>query len=279
MKRRTIYCATAAILLCGCATDNKTETTDKEETVVASVEAMNEELTAGPVAEETGAADAEGSEAEEPVAENIDTEESESTPIDPHDWETQIAFLKNMSKDWELETEIRDGHDYYEAECHDHGYAVTDLDEDGFLEVIKSFYMGNAHSSINRIFEVTADGNLIEWGGDIYEEPDLLMQDTLTLYEDENGEHFYIAYDFASYGVQGHRDRYVQMFVRDDAITYHEICSCEFLVGEKNEQNAYVLDQSISYDEYQEMIRWNQFRELQTIQLHWVKNPEEIIYE
>ena len=257
MKRRIVYFATATVLLCGCAREIKTETTDAE----------------GFETEETE------TDTDVQDGENNDTEESKGTSIDPGDWKKQIVFLQCCSKQWELETEIRDGHDYYEAECNDHGYAIADLDEDGFLEVIKSFYMGNAHSSINRIFEVTMDGNLVEWGEDIYEEPDLLMQDTLTLYENENGERFYIAYDFESYGVQGQKDSYIQMFVKANAITYREICSCERLLGEKEENNAYYHNQPITYDEYMEMIKWDQFREIQTIELNWVKDPEEITYE
>ena len=246
----------AAVLLCSCASEEKTETTSKEENVAASEEVVNEELK------------------EEVTAEII-----EGISLEPGDWKKQVVFLQCCSKEWELETEIRDGHDYYEAECHDHGYAIADLDEDGFLEVIKSFYMGNSHSSINRIFEVTADGNLIEWGGDIYEEPDLLMQDTLTLYENENGEQFYIGYDFESYGVQGQKDSYMQMYVKVNALHYREICSCEMLTGEKEEKNAFYHDQPIPYDEYLQMIKWDQFHEMQTVELNWVKDPEEITYE
>ena len=65
-------------------------------------------------------------------------------------------------------------------------FAVTDLDNDGRLEIIKTGWAGTSHNTLNTIYEVSEDGELVlitsEWGS-----PDLWRMDTVRYYTDDAG--------------------------------------------------------------------------------------------
>ena len=95
------------------------------------------------------------------------------------DTEGQLEILEKEAAVWQLSEEAHG--DFTEAtDFANYGFAVTDLDNDGMLEVIKSGWAGTGHYSMNYIYEVTAEGTLEAIDTSALEEmksqPDLFME-------------------------------------------------------------------------------------------------------
>lgn len=80
-----------------------------------------------------------------------------------------------------------------------YGYAIADLDEDGYLEVIKSGWAGSGHYYTNSIYEVTESGNLEAFNLDAFRqldsEPAMLAFDGFLKYRDDSGKLYYVMQD------------------------------------------------------------------------------------
>ena len=110
---------------------------------------------------------------------NIDNTDEEKLSGAALDTDTQLGILEKEASVWQLSEEPHG--DFTEAtDFANYGFAVTDLDNDGMLEVIKSGWAGTGHYSMNYIYEVTAEGTLEAIDTSALEgmnsQPDLLME-------------------------------------------------------------------------------------------------------
>lgn len=139
-----------------------------------------------------------------------------------NNYEEQLDILLEKKDVWKLK-ESYSG-DFCEAVdlVNSSGFVVTDLDEDGYLEIIKSGYLGSGHYSVNFIYELTDDGNLIEW--DISElekydsQPDLYFLDNISKIVDDMGNNYYIVEDLIKDGASLSINRYFSMNIESNRI-------------------------------------------------------------
>lgn len=164
----------------------------------------------------------------------------------------QINTLLVYSDIWELSDETIG--DFCEKEdCNGFGYAVTDLDEDGYIEIIKSLYIGNGHFSWNSFYEVTEEGDVIRWDDselkECYSQPDLLSMDLLPFFSNAFGETIYYVDDFESLGVYGWIERYGFLELYDDTVSYKEEGRYETY---ENNVTYFIGEEEVTEKEYSE---------------------------
>ena len=192
----------------------------------------------------------------------IDNNEDETTLDNEiegieNDIEKQVNIIFNSSDLWELSDEVVG--DFCEKDdCKGFGYAITDLDEDGFIEVIKSLYSGNGHFSRNIIYEVTEDGNIIQWDSELeecYSEPDLLSMNELIVCDISSDKFIYYVDDFESWGVSGEANRYGLLEVSSNTVKYNEEYREELAYfPEDNKASYYRGDIELTVEQYNELV-------------------------
>lgn len=82
------------------------------------------------------------------------------------------------------------------------GYMVTDLDNNGRLEIIFSYFGGSGLFSINYLFEVDEKGETLvfaEWPEEVGQ-PDILVDSMTGYYLEETDQYYYIVVDDARSG-------------------------------------------------------------------------------
>lgn len=174
------------------------------------------------------------------------------------DIENQVNILLDSSDYWELSEETVG--DFCEKDdCHEYGYTITDLDEDGFLEVIKSLYAGNGHFSRNSIYEITEDGKIVQWDNSelekCYSQPDLLSMSEIIIYDNSSDSYRYYTDDFESWGVYGYANRYGIMEILDNTIKYQEIYREEISYSpEENNISFFEGDRELTEKQYNEKV-------------------------
>ena len=146
-------------------------------------------------------------------------------------------------------------------------YAITDLDFDGWLEVIKTGYVGNGHNSYSVIYEVQEDMTIKEIDSSILSHftdkkpfsPDLYQYDSLKAYYDHEGAravwHYLVdgsmIYDF--YG--GSYDYSILTFNHDE-ISLDDYYSYECFEDENGKSKFVYYDENqkeIDKDKYDEL--------------------------
>ena len=140
------------------------------------------------------------------------TEETETSitpvPVEAGEYEDQLTDILANYDVWDLDEEMTDLAWMDESsEIHSHCYGVTDLDRDGYLEIIKCMTAGSGNYSHSRIFEVMPDGTMEEISGYYSDSPafGVIGESGYAMgwYEDESGNYWYIAfgrcYDFSGY--------------------------------------------------------------------------------
>ena len=192
----------------------------------------------------------------------IDNNEDETTLDDEiegieNEIEKQANIILNSSNLWELSDEVVG--DFCEKDdCKGFGYAITDLDEDGFIEVIKSLYSGNGHFSRNIIYEVTEDGTIFQWDSELekcYSEPDLLSMNELMVCDISSDKFIYYVDDFESWGVYGEANRYGILEVSSNTIKYNEDYREELTYSpEENKASYYKGDIELTVEQYNELV-------------------------
>lgn len=139
-----------------------------------------------------------------------------------NNYEEQLDIILEKKDVWKL-NESYSG-DFCEAVdlANSSGFAVTDLDEDGYLEIIKSGYLGSGHYSVNFIYELTDDGNMIEWNISEFEkydsQPDLYFLDNVSKHEDDSGKTYYIVEDLIKDGTAFTENRYFSMKIENNKV-------------------------------------------------------------
>ena len=158
--------ALAAVLLCGCSAGVP------EGTTIASVSSLP---TGAETEPSTAAAQAAPDGQKEPQ-ETVASEPAESAAAENMDYESQIQLIADNFETWAAQQE----QDWW-------GYAVTDLNRDGRLEIVSSETHGTGLFTTTRVWEVnvTGDGLTLltpdwEWG-----DTPVLTDENLTCYYNE----------------------------------------------------------------------------------------------
>ena len=218
MKPKNIRSAPifTSILLCssiltGCA--DTIESTALSENTTTSIEETSETTT------------------EATTSETTETSETTTYPTEdvPDEVLEQIQIIYDNYDVWKLQTETDT--DLSEADgLSSPLYAVTDLDNDGMLEIMKTGFAGSGVYSRNIFYEVTEDGELEllneEFGGDLGG-PDLWNHDAYSYYTDEDGTRWYLTQDYCQSGVSYWQFEYSCLSVAD-GYTYVPYCYEEF---------------------------------------------------
>jgi len=142
-------------------------------------------------------------------------------------------------------------------------YAVTDLDNDGYPEVIKTGYAGRGLNSYVRIYEVTNDGSLTEFGYNGMtqfsdEMPDLFLSENMSIryFDDENGVRFYLIENITSDGVLGIQQDHYLMSVKDNELHMDKIAGRYHVSSDSGESDDLwdVSGNPVSKEEYEELL-------------------------
>lgn len=198
---------------------------------------------------------------------------TESSSDDKSDTEyaSQVQVLYDNRQTWEF-TDGKYKTSYGETiDFDDYGYAVTDLDNDGNIEILASGFAGSGRLSTNLVYEYDDEKGVIQWDTsnlvyDAYSdsEPDFLTH-ILTSNSDLEGKLFlagfvskdydglYLASDYESYGATGGKTTYLKVTVNDNAISSELISSEE--IEEKTVKYADEDGNDISFDSFTGLIR------------------------
>lgn len=170
-----------------------------------------------------------------------------------NDIEEQIYILLDNKDIWELSDE-KVGDFCEKEDCNGFGYAITDLDEDGYIEIIKSLYAGNGHFSWNSFYEVTEEGDVIRWDDselkECYSQPDLLSMECLPIFANDAEKLEYYVYDFESWGVTGYVNRYGVLLINDNTVSYTEEFREEIQEGSPS---YYIGEEAMSEEQFKEL--------------------------
>ena len=152
MKRRQLLIIlTTALLTTGCSSLN-TDDAVSEADNATSVESASEAES-------------------EPEAEPEETPEEE--PVITYElayaYEDQLEVINDNCDLWKLTEEDQEVF----SPLIDYGYAIDDLDRDGYLEVIKTFWGGETMLYRTSVYETTDDRTLIEWDMDAFRKLDI----------------------------------------------------------------------------------------------------------
>lgn len=138
----------------------------------------------------------------------------------------QLNLICDNSDIWELSDEDRIDPDWY---CF---YAITDFDQDGYLEVCKRAVYSNGPNTRMWLYEVTDDMSIVRLESEIDEDidytssnyPDFESDGSLEYYQDDNGIYYYLVYDCKSYGLTSVYNKYSYMALIDNRIVIRDVC-------------------------------------------------------
>lgn len=166
----------------------------------------------------------------------------------PDEIDEQLQIIYDNYEIWMLQPAIPN-YDMDEQSLQIANYAVTDLDGDGMLEIIKSGSAGTAHNSRNIIYEVTEEGTLELLNEDFATEwssgPDLWSMDEFGYYTDENGTRWNLTSDCMSDGLYGCVYEYDRVSI-DNGIVIEPVCYEEFVYYDFETESA--VDLHLFYD-------------------------------
>ena len=171
---------------------------------------------------------------------------------DDYAWQLQVIF--DNASVWEASEEDRIDSDWY---CL---YAITDLDNDGLLEVCKRAVFGNGPQTRLWMYEVTDDRSIVRLESEVDEGidyvssnyPDFENHETIEFYQDEAGIH-YLVHDCKSYGLTSVYNNYEVMALINNRITINDVC---FLHSENADAVITYFDgdgNEISEEEYNQL--------------------------
>lgn len=263
MKRYLTACVLLACMLCSCSKGTAGETTatsaatsvSSSATAAATVSEMTEETTA---------------------AAALDMEEG---------CDRQLQIIYDNSDVWAL-TQENLGTEAEDVDLVPKGYTVTDLDRDGYLEIIVSFTLGEAWP-YNIIYEVTPEEDLQliyhynDWSP--IEDPDLehyiggslFAMDSVRYTIDDDGNYWYIFGNRGYSGAAHHHERYFRFTIADNTVCNENICGYYFNEGEDSWSAGWSNTEveSITEEEYNEIYASEvEFDTENIVDIYWFSN-------
>lgn len=177
------------------------------------------------------------------------------------DYVWQLQVILDNSGVWELLEEDEVDPDWYCA------YAITDLDNDGLLEVCKRAVYNNGPVTRLWIYEVTDEESIVRLESEIDEGldyvssnyPEFNDDEPIAFYQSDDGTYCYLVHDSKSYGLTSVYVNYEYMALIDNIITINDVCfwhsenACDvvtFFDGDGNEISE--SEYSQLFEEYEE---------------------------
>ena len=175
--------------------------------------------------------------------------EAEAEPVEPEDtyelayaYEDQLKVISDNSGVFELTEEDQEVF----SPLIDYGYAIDDLDRDGYLEVIKTFWGDETKLYQTSIYETTDDKSLTAWNMDAFRaldvEPCFSELDGVTVIEDAK----YMVYSTVRESADSYwgMNTFYRMFIEDNKITLEEIKDGEqsWYFGNEKERFSWFKD-------------------------------------
>lgn len=171
-----------------------------------------------------------------------DNSESDSSSDDESDAEyaSQVQTLYDNRQTWEFADGCYKIPGGDTIDFDEYGYAVTDLDNDGNIEIFASGFAGSGRFSTSLVYEYDDEKGVIMWDASnlAYDdsEPDFItkimtndpkLDGKLLLagFESEDNDGLYLAADYEVYGATGGKTSYLKLSVNDNAITSELISS------------------------------------------------------
>jgi len=172
--------------------------------------------------------------------------------------------------------------------CDIYKYAVTDLDRNGRYEIMISNHGGTGLYTYTKFYEIneTYDG-LIECETNFREgdsQPDIILDEKLKTYTDDNGVIHYVVYDILKNGAAEYYENYSELTLTDNKITVNPIAyrttlyntqtvTCTDAFGNTISEEDFENTPDTFFDGYMETLTylgWQDAAEL-------VKNSEELL--
>lgn len=171
-----------------------------------------------------------------------DNSESDSSSYDESDAEyaSQVQTLYDNRQTWEFTDGCYKIPGGDTIDFDEYGYAVTDLDNDGNIEIFASGFAGSGRFSTSLVYEYDDEKGVIMWDTSNLayndSEPDfitkILTNDPkldgkllLAGFESEDNDGLYLVADYEVYGATGGKTSYLKLSVNDNAITSELISS------------------------------------------------------
>lgn len=200
---------------------------------------------------------------------------SESEETVDEDW--QVKAIYDNSDVWELSDTLQLGEASEKDTLEYCQYAVTDLDNDGYLEVVKYGSAGRDLNSYLRIYEVAEDGSIGEMDDSVLKGfddgiPDFSLDEgPIGFYEDENGNRVYLVHDFISYGLEGQVNIYSLMTIRDNKVELDRVCRNELSKTESEETYTYQDGEGneITEEEYEQIFAEFELKATDSFEFGW----------
>ena len=168
-----------------------------------------------------------GCAAETQETETPEHEETQAVSDSESTYDQQLQTIYDNADTWRLQDADNVGPSWY---CF---YAITDLDHDGYLEVIKRTEYNNGPNTQLWIYEVTEDGGITELESELEEPgsdyrtahyPEFSLNRPTAYYE-EDGVYRYLLCDCISYGVACVYNHYGYLSIQDDRIYFDFVCT------------------------------------------------------
>lgn len=183
----------------------------------------------------------------------------------------QIAIIVDNKDTWFLESE----YDIY-------NYAITDLDQDGYIELIESSCQGSGIFTYSSIYEVNDNHSLtkVEYEGlDEYDsQPDIIRESMTCYFDSSSNTYYYVVSDTLREGAAGYFVSNYGMSLKDDGLMALDYYSGYF-DGMISETEA----GSIYYDADNKEITEREYNEAEnrkyaslnkmTCNINWIANP------
>ena len=260
MKKSILACALLVGVLAGCSSVVPDETMIEDSTVESTVEIITEDTALTDNSSETTL--------NETIADN------------EYSWQLQVLFDNKDTWERSADHPFAETNEMVEDWYFD--YAVTDLDSDGYLELLKVASFNNGPVTKVMLFEVTEDGDLeeleYEYKGPVTNMsdcPDLMIipyDDPFEFYRDDIGNK-YICRNIVSYGLSGGAQHYYGLLsLVDNSLVFEVLFWYKGVPDEAGEVTYSYFDaegNEISEDAYDQLLNDYESSSTDEIYLCW----------
>lgn len=158
--------------------------------------------------------------------------------------EQQLQLIVENEQLWKLDYREKDSYGYYGAEYYH--YAVTDLNQNGRLEILSNTYNGNGHMPWNDCFEVSEDGKALEkvpFKGKS-KDADIYLDEVEVYWEKETKTYHYDFADYQHGSAAAHTLAYLDFVMGDGEIKasvygyldQRDVNDCNYYAGNKRKK-------------------------------------------